>query len=262
MVPHEPTADAAAPTAAVEPAATRDGLPPMPGGPPHEEAHFTASQTVRDLVIGTADGLTVPFALAAGLTGAAAANPLIVTAGLAGIAAGCVALGLGGYLAARTEADHYANERRREERETQLYPDREKWEVAAILHRYGIKGEVLRHAVDAIASDRRKWVDFMMRFELDLSEPEPSRAARSAAAIGGAYAVGGLIPLVPYMVFTETRPALLVSCAVTGAALFGFGWLKTRATGMPGLRGAVQTLLIGGVAAAVAYLVAAWWVGA
>jgi VIT1/CCC1 family predicted Fe2+/Mn2+ transporter len=234
----------------------RDGLPPMPPGPPHEERHFTQNQAVRDLVIGTADGLTVPFALAAALSGAAAANPLIVTAGLAEIAAGCVAMGLGGYLAARTDADHYAAERRREEEESELYPDREKWEVAAILHRYGVRGEVLRQAVDSIASDRRKWVDFMMRFELDLTEPDPHRAARSAATIGGAYVVGGLVPLAPYMLMAETAPALVTSCAVTAAALFGFGWLKARATGLPALRGALQTLGIGGAAAAVAYLVA------
>ncbi len=234
----------------------RDGLPPMPPGPPHEERHFTQNAAVRDLVIGTADGLTVPFALAAALSGAVAANPLIVTAGLAEIAAGAVAMGLGGYLAARTDADHYAAERRREEEESRLYPDREKWEVAAILHRYGVRGEVLRQAVEAIASDRRKWVDFMMRFELDLSEPDPNRAATSALLIGGAYVGGGLIPLAPYMVFDTVAPALALSCTLTAAALLGFGWLKARATGLPPLRGAVQTLAIGGVAAAVAYLVA------
>jgi VIT1/CCC1 family predicted Fe2+/Mn2+ transporter len=228
----------------------------MPPGPPHEERHFTQNAVVRDLVIGTADGLTVPFALAAALSGAVAANPLIVTAGLAEIAAGCVAMGLGGYLAARTDAEHYASERRREEEESHLYPEREKWEVAAILHRYGVRGDVLRQAVDAIASDRKKWVDFMMRFELDLSEPDPNRAARSAATIGGAYAIGGLIPLAPYMVFSTTKPALLVSAGLTSIALFGFGWLKARATGLPPLRVATQTLAIGGAAALVAYLVA------
>jgi VIT1/CCC1 family predicted Fe2+/Mn2+ transporter len=238
------------------PEPTRDGLPPMPPGPPHEERHFTQNAVVRDLVIGTADGLTVPFALAAALSGAVAANPLIVTAGLAEIAAGCVAMGLGGYLAARTDAEHYASERRREEEESHLYPEREKWEVAAILHRYGVRGDVLRQAVDAIASDRKKWVDFMMRFELDLSEPDPNRAARSAATIGGAYAIGGLIPLAPYMVFSTTKPALLVSAGLTSIALFGFGWLKARATGLPPLRVATQTLAIGGAAAVVAYLVA------
>jgi VIT1/CCC1 family predicted Fe2+/Mn2+ transporter len=234
----------------------RDGLPPMPPGPPHEEAHFTQSATVRDLVIGTADGLTVPFALAAALSGAVAANPLIVTAGLAEIAAGCVAMGLGGYLAARTDAQHYQAERKREEAETHTYPEREKWEVSAILHRYGLRGETLQRATEAIAADRRRWVDFMTRFALELSQPVPGRAARSAATIGGAYVVGGLIPLSPYIILSETGPALAVSCGLTGVALFGFGWLKARATGLPPLRGAVQTLAIGGLAAAVAYLVA------
>jgi len=240
------------------PSPYREGLPPQPPGPPGGEQHFTASETVRDLVIGTADGLTVPFALAAGLSGAVAANPLIVTAGLAEIAAGCIAMGLGGYLAARTDAQHYAAERAREEQETKDYPEREKWEVSAILHRYGLRGETLARATEAIASDRRRWVDFMMRFELELSEPEPGRAGRSAATIGGAYVMGGLIPLLPYMVLAETGPALAASCGLTGAALLAFGWLKARATGLPPVRGAVQTLGIGGLAALVAFLVARW----
>lgn len=250
MAPHD-----SAPTA-TEAVPTRDGLWPMPPGPPHEEKHFTQNEVVRDLVIGTADGLTVPFALAAGLSGAVAANPLIVTAGLAEIAAGCVAMGLGGYLAARTQADHYAAERRREEQETHEYTDRERWEVAAILHRYGVRGDALRMAVESICSDRKRWVDFMMRFELDLQEPEPDRAAKSAATIGGAYVVGGMIPLAPYMLMASTHEALAVSAAITACALAGFGWLKAAATGLPRVTGAVQTLAIGGLAAGVAYVVA------
>ena len=238
------------------PAPYREGLPPQPPGPPEGEQHFTASETVRDLVIGTADGLTVPFALAAGLSGAVAANPLIVTAGLAEIAAGCVAMGLGGYLAARTDTQHYAAERAREEQETHEWPEREKWEVAAILHRYGLRGETLHRATEAVASDRKRWVDFMMRFELELAEPTPGRAAQSAATIGGAYVVGGLIPLSPYILLDGVGEALVVSSAMTGVALFGFGWLKARATGLPALRGAAQTLGIGGLAAVVAYTVA------
>ncbi|MBX9700017.1 MAG: VIT1/CCC1 transporter family protein [Acetobacteraceae bacterium] len=234
----------------------REGLPPKPPGPPEGEQHFTSSDAVRDLVIGTADGLTVPFALAAGLSGAVAANPIIVTAGLAEIAAGCVAMGLGGYLAARTDAQHYAAERAREEQESRDWPEREKWEVSAILHRYGLRGETLTRATEAIAADRKRWVDFMMRFELDLKEPAPGRAARSAATIGGAYVVGGMIPLAPYMIYAETRPALILSSALTAMALFGFGWLKAAVTGLPRLSGALQTLGIGGLAAAVAYAVA------
>jgi vacuolar iron transporter family protein len=239
----------------------REELPPAPPGPPEGERHFTASETVRDLVIGMADGLTVPFALAAGLSGAVAANPLIVTAGLAEIAAGCVAMGLGGYLAARTDAQHFQAERHREEQETRDYPDRERWEVAAILHRYGLRGDTLRQATEAIAADRRRWVDFMMRFELELAEPTPGRAARSAATIGSAYVAGGLIPLSPYILLAETRPALAASATLTGLALLAFGWLKARATGLPPLRGALQTFAIGGLAATVAYTVAQWFGG-
>ncbi len=238
--------------------ALREGLPPPPPGPPEGERHFTASETVRDLVIGMADGLTVPFALAAGLSGAVAANPLIVTAGLAEIAAGCVAMGLGGYLAARTDAEHYVSERRREEAETHEWAERERWEVMAVLHRFGLHGEALQQATAAICADRKRWVDFMMRFELDLAEPEQGRAARSAATIGGAYVVGGMIPLAPYILLAETEPALVLSSGLTGLALFGFGWLKAKATGLPPLKGAVQTLAIGGLAATVAYLVAKW----
>lgn len=243
-------------SAAPAPSPYREGLPPQPPGPPDGEQHFTASETIRDLVIGMADGLTVPFALAAGLSGAVAANPLIVTAGMAEIAAGCVAMGLGGYLAARGDAQHFTAERAREEQETQDYPEREKWEVSAILHRYGLRGETLARATEAIAADRRRWVDFMMRFELELAEPAPDRAAKSAATIGGAYLVGGMIPLSPYILLDETGPALAISAALTGLALFGFGWLKARATGLPAMRGASQTLAIGGLAATVAYVVA------
>ncbi len=236
---------------------SRDGLPPPPPGPPMEE-HFTGSETLRDLVIGMADGLTVPFALAAGLSGAVAANPLIVTAGLAEIAAGCVAMGLGGYLAARTDAEHYMAERRREEAETHEWAERERWEVMALLHRFGLRGEPLQEATASICSDRKRWVDFMMKFELDLSEPEAGRAARSAVTIGGAYVVGGMIPLAPYILLPETHEALLWSCGLTGLALLAFGWLKSHATGLPPVKGAVQTLLVGGLAASVAFLIAKW----
>ena len=208
------------------PAEAREGLPPQPPGPPDGEQHFTASETVRDLVIGMADGLTVPFALAAGLSGAVAANPLIVTAGLAEIAAGCVAMGLGGYLAARTDAQHYQAERAREEAETHTYPDREKWEVAAILHRFGLRGTTLAQATDAIASDRRRWVDFMMRFELNLEPPDPRRAVTSAITIGASYVAGGLIPLAPYMFASSVDDGLTATVGLTIGALAIFGGVK------------------------------------
>jgi VIT1/CCC1 family predicted Fe2+/Mn2+ transporter len=153
-------------------------------------------------------------------------------------------------------AEHFAAERKREEEETEIYPDRERWEVAAILHRYGVRGDALRMAVDSICADKRRWVDFMMRFELDLKEPQPDRAARSAVTIGGAYVVGGLLPLSPYILLDSTHQALVISACITGVALAGFGWLKAKATGLPATRGAVQTLFIGGLAASVAYMVA------
>jgi VIT1/CCC1 family predicted Fe2+/Mn2+ transporter len=234
----------------------REGLPPQPPGPPGGEQHVTGSATLRDLVTGSAEGLTLSFALAAGLSGIVAANPPVVAGGMAGIAAWCVAMGLGGYLATRAEAQHYQTERRREEQETRDYPDREKWEVAALLHRYGLRGETLARATEAIAADRRRWVDFMMRFELELKEPAAGRALRSAATSGGACAAGGLLPLLPYMLLAETRPALALSAAVSGIALFGLGWLKAALAGLPRLSGAGQTLGIGAAAAAAAYVVA------
>ncbi|WP_347543287.1 VIT1/CCC1 transporter family protein [Roseomonas sp. CAU 1739] len=227
----------------------------MPPGPPHEEQHFSQTQLVRDAVAGAAGGLVLPFALAAGLAGVLGSNPPIVAAGLAVAAAGSIATALGGYLAARGEADHYAAERRREEEETVDYADRERWEVAAILHRYGVRGNALRLAVDSICADTRRWVDFMMRFELDLKEPEPQRAARSAAMTGIAHAAGGIVALVPYMAMDGVRDALGVSCAVAAIALAGLGWMKARGAGLPPLRGAIQTVGTGFAAAALAALV-------
>ena len=223
---------------------------------PHTESHFLASQAVRDVVIGMADGLTVPFALAAGLTGAAVSPGVIVTAGLAEIAAGSLAMGLGGYLAARTELEHYESELRRETRETQDLPESERAEVAAIMHGFGLRGDALRRVVAAISSDRQRWVEFMMRFELGLERPDPRRAPVSAATIGLAYLAGGLIPLAPYMMTPRVGPALLASVTVTLAALLLFGAVKGRLIGVPPLKAGLQTVAIGGLAAAAAYGVA------
>jgi vacuolar iron transporter family protein len=222
----------------------------------HEESHFTASATVRDIVIGMSDGLTVPFALAAGLTGAVAASGIIVTAGLAEIAAGSIAMGLGGYLAARTDAEHYASEKIREFRETEEIPHMEEEEVAKVFRGYGLSEQHLAPVVSAICSDQNRWVEFMMRFELGLEEPDPARAGRSAATIAGSYVAGGLIPLAPYMCMNHTRPALYVSIGVTILALFVFGYIKGHYTGLAPLRGALQTVLVGGLAAAVAFFIA------
>ena len=222
----------------------------------HVERHFTAAAVVRDVVLGMADGLTVPFALAAGLSGALVSTGIIVTAGLAEIVAGAIAMGLGGYLAARTEREHYDTERQREWQETVDVPEREAEEVASVFRGYGLSDEHVATVVQAIRSDTNRWVDFMMRFELGLEPPDPARARRSAWTIGGSYVVGGLIPLAPYMLFPESHAALGVSVIVTLIALFLFGSVKGHLTGMPPQRSGVQTVVIGGLAATAAFLMA------
>ena len=223
---------------------------------PHIEQHFTATATVRDVVIGMSDGLTVPFALAAGLSGAAAATNIVVTAGLAEIAAGSIAMGLGGYLAARTDAEHYAVEQAREEQETVDVPALEEEEVAQVFREYGLADEQIGPVVAAIRADRPRWVDFMMRFELGLEAPDPARARQSALTIALSYIAGGLIPLAPYILLHSLSTALWVSVGLTLTALLIFGYVKTRFTGLNPLRGAVQTVLIGGLAAAAAFAMA------
>lgn len=223
---------------------------------PHIERHFSASDTVRDVVIGMADGLTVPFALAAGLSGAVASSDIVVVAGLAEIAAGAIAMGLGGYLAARTDMQHYESERRREVHEVQHLAERERREVAEIFQGYGLSGPQLDSVVAAISADPERWVDFMMRHELGLEAPDPRRAPISALTIGGSYLLGGLVPLAAYFFTSDTHRALLASIAVTGLALLCFGAVKAKLTAVPVLRGALETLLVGGMAAGVAFAVA------
>jgi VIT1/CCC1 family predicted Fe2+/Mn2+ transporter len=223
---------------------------------PHVERHFTATATVRDVVIGMSDGLTVPFALAAGLSGAAAATNIVVTAGLAEIAAGSIAMGLGGYLAARTDAEHYAAEQAREQQEIVDVPQREEEEVAQVFRGYGLADAQIGPVVDAIRADRRRWVDFMMRFELGLEAPDPARARQSALTIALSYIAGGLIPLAPYILLHSLSTALWVSVGLTLTALLIFGYVKAHFTGLNPLRGAVQTVLIGGLAAATAFAIA------
>jgi VIT1/CCC1 family predicted Fe2+/Mn2+ transporter len=223
---------------------------------PHVEKHFQASDTVRDIVIGMSDGLTVPFALAAGLSGTVSNSSIVVIAGLAEIAAGSIAMGLGGYLAARTDADHYHSEVQREVRETYDMPEEEEEEVARVFRGYGLPPADVDRIVTAIASDRDRWVDFMMRFELGLEAPDPKRASRSAFTIAMSYIAGGLVPLSPYMVIGKVLEALEVSVAVTLIALFFFGYFKGRFTGIHPLRGGVQTVVIGGLASAAAFAIA------
>ena len=224
--------------------------------PEHAEKHFTASDAVRDVVVGMSDGLTVPFALAAGISGAIAISHLVVTAGLAEIAAGSIAMGLGGYLAGRSEADHYASERRREQEEVKAIPDAEAKEVVDIFRAYGVTAEEAKSVVEALRARPESWVDFMMRFELGLEKPDPRRAMVSAATIGGSYAAGGIIPLGPYILVSNAHTALLISAIVTLIALGIFGYVKGRFTGARPLVSAAQTVVIGGIAAAAAFALA------
>jgi len=223
---------------------------------PHTENHFTSTETVRDIVIGMSDGLTVPFALAAGLSGAHVGTSVVVLAGLAEIAAGCIAMGLGGYLAARTDAEHYENELQREQQETREIPQEEANEVAKVFQNWGLTDQQIEPIVAAIISDEKRWIDFMMKYELNLEKPDPKRAVVSAATIGLSYVAGGLIPLAPYFFVTDLTTALTASVSLTLTALVIFGAIKARFTGIPILRGAMQTALIGGLAASAAFLIA------
>lgn len=223
---------------------------------PHIEKHFLGSESVRDVVIGMADGLTVPFALAAGLSAAVASTQIIVTAGMAEIVAGAIAMGLGGYLAARTDEEHYGSEQRRETWEVDNMREAEIAEVREVFATYGLKGTELDSVVSALASDKTRWVDFMMRFELGLERPDPKRAPISAATIAASYLVGGLIPLIPYMLSGNMKTALHYSVIFTGIALAIFGAVKGKLTGINIFKSGFQTLLVGGLAASAAFYLA------
>ena len=222
----------------------------------HRETHFTGSEMVRDIVIGMSDGLTVPFALAAGLSGAVASGHVVLIAGIAEMAAGSIAMGLGGYLAARSEHESYVSERAREEREIEEKRDAEVSEVRKVFQKYGLNGDALEAATMAITSNRATWVDFMMKEELGLEEPDPKRALRSALTIGLAYIAGGIIPLTPYALSLSLNQALTLSVVLTLIALFAFGALKGRFTGSSVWKSAVQTMFVGAVASGAAFLIA------
>jgi VIT1/CCC1 family predicted Fe2+/Mn2+ transporter len=222
----------------------------------HIERHFTAGARVRDVVIGMSDGLTVPFALAAGLSGAIDSTSVVITAGLAEVAAGSIAMGLGGYLAAKSDAEHYANELLREQREIVEKPEAEVAEVEEVFLAYGLTREETAPIIGALRNKPQAWADFMMRFELGLEKPDPAQALISALTIAGAYIGGGLIPLIPYMVMAKVGSALLWSAVFTLTALLAFGYVKGRFTGSRPLRSGLQTTLIGGLAAAAAFGIA------
>jgi predicted membrane protein (TIGR00267 family) len=222
----------------------------------HHEHHLKSSDTIRDIVIGMSDGLTVPFALAAGLSGAVNSSGIVVTAGIAEIVAGSIAMGLGGFLAGRTEADHYDSELKREYEEIERVPEQEKAEVKVVFADFGLSAALQNQIADEMAKDKDKWVDFMMRYELGLEKPEANRASQSAVTIGLSYIVGGIIPLSPYFFEANSQTALYYSCAITMVCLFVFGYFKSKVTGQPAFSGAVKVLLIGALAAAAAFLMA------
>jgi VIT1/CCC1 family predicted Fe2+/Mn2+ transporter len=224
----------------------------------HKEEHFTAPDLIRDIVIGMADGLTVPFALAAGLSGTVSNTTLVVVAGVAEIAAGSIAMGLGGYLAARTDQEHYMSELDREYREIIELPDKEREEVADVLRSWHIPEPAISSAVEAISENSDRWVEFMMKYELGLEKPEPKRARNSSLTIGLSYIIGGIIPLSPYIFINRSDIALPISAIVTLIALFIFGFVKGKFTGSKPFKSAWQTLLVGGLAAGFAFLIAIW----
>jgi len=222
----------------------------------HTEEHLESSDFLTDVVIGMSDGLTVPFALAAGLTGAVSNSSIIVIAGIAEIVAGSIAMGLGGYLAGKTEHDHYNSELKREYEEVERIPEMEKKEVRDFFENLGLSEEIQVKATEEIAKDKKQWVDFMMRFELGLEKPDPRRATKSALNIGLSYAVGGIIPLSPYFFIADSKEALKFSVVATLICLFVFGYFKSKITGVPVLSGALKVTLIGALAAAAAFSVA------
>jgi VIT1/CCC1 family predicted Fe2+/Mn2+ transporter len=222
----------------------------------HHEQHFQSSDTVRDVVIGLSDGLTVPFALAAGLAGAVGATRLVLLAGMAEIAAGSIAMGLGGYLASRGDSEHYASERRREEMEVVERPKDEEEEIYEIFSAYGVSRDAATPVLRSLQANPPAYVDFMMRFELGLDEPAPGRALRSAITIAFSYVVGGAVPLAPYLLSHVMGDALRISIIITLIALLIFGGLKGRLLGSPVIRSGIQTMLIGGLAAGAAFVLA------
>ena len=222
----------------------------------HEEQHLESSDTIRDIVIGMSDGLTVPFALAAGLSGAVHSSGIVVTAGIAEIVAGSIAMGLGGFLAGKTEADHYKSELKREYEEVDRVPEQEKLEVREVFADFGLSEELQHQIANEMAKDKDKWVDFMMRFELGLEKPEANRATKSAITIGISYVVGGIIPLSPYFFIDDSRSALGYSVIITIICLFIFGYFKSKVTGQPAISGALKVVFIGALAAGAAFLMA------
>jgi VIT1/CCC1 family predicted Fe2+/Mn2+ transporter len=222
------------------------------------ENHKKGSESIQDMVIGMSDGLTVPFALAAGLSGAVSSSGIILTAGVAEIIAGSIAMGLGGYLAGTAQVNHYNSELKREFEEVELYPEKEKQEVKDVFKDYGLSEKLQNEIADELAKDKNKWVQFMMRFELDLNTPDPKRPLKSAVTIAISYIVGGAIPMLPYIFTEDSVTGLKYSAILTLIALFIFGMFKSKVTGQPVFTGALKVALIGALAASAAFGIAKW----
>jgi vacuolar iron transporter family protein len=222
----------------------------------HEEKNRRSSAFLTDIVIGMSDGLTVPFALAAGLSGAVASHTIIVVAGIAAIAAGSIAMGLGGYLAGKTDMDHYHTELKSEYDEVEKIPGMEKEEVKTFFANIGLSQEMQDKASEEISKDKKQWVDLMMKYELVLDKPDPKRATKSALNIGLSYAVGGLVPLSPYFFTDMPLEALKMSAVLSLICLFVFGFFKSGITGVNRWWGAIRVTLTGALAAGGAFGVA------
>jgi VIT1/CCC1 family predicted Fe2+/Mn2+ transporter len=236
--------------------AEKTELPVKPHQHSHSEKHVFGADVLRDVVIGMSDGLTVPFALAAGLSGAVSSTNLIIIAGLAEIAAGSIAMGLGGYLAGKTEVDHYNSELKREYDEVETVPEMEKQELRTFFSSLGLSHEVREQAVEEVSKDKEKWVELMMKYELGLEKPDPRRAKKSAFNIGFSYIVGGLIPLSPYFFVSSGMQGLKISTLITLICLFVFGYFKSKLTGVNRWEGALRVMIIGAVAAGCAFAIA------
>lgn len=222
----------------------------------HKEAHLKQPGFLRDVVIGLSDGITVPFALTAGISGAVANNDIIITAGIAEICAGAISMGLGGYLAGKTEEEHYYNELEREYQEIKDLPQVEKDEVKEVFARYGLSPEIQEKVADELAKNEKHWVEFMMRYELGLEEPEKGRATNSARNIALSYIAGGAIPLLGYVFTNSPENGLRDSSIFTILCLLIFGYFKSKMTGQNPYMGALKTTGIGILAAASAFAIA------
>ena len=223
----------------------------------HLEEHMQSSDILTDIVIGMSDGLTVPFALAAGLSGAVGDHVnLIWIAGIAEVAAGSIAMGLGGYLAGKTEIDHYNSELKKEYWELEHKREREIQEVRDVFLGWGLTKETTEEATQEIIKDDKRWVEFMMKFELGLEEPDPKRARKSAFNIGVSYVVGGMVPLMPYFFVSNSIDGLKISAVITLVCLYIFGFFKSKMTGINPWWGGVKVMFIGAIAAAAAFSIA------